>query len=106
MSNTNFVPTIKETDLNDNQMKAIRIKGKPILLVRKGNEIFGLHNQCPHMGCALEHGILQDYLVMCPCHGWKFDIRNGKYQEIDVITLETYRCIIQNGRVYVEIKNK
>jgi 3-phenylpropionate/trans-cinnamate dioxygenase ferredoxin subunit len=76
------------------------------MLVRKGNQIFGVSNRCPHMGCTFEGGILRDYLLMCPCHGWKFDIRNGKYEENEATTIATYRCIIQNGKVYVEINEK
>jgi nitrite reductase/ring-hydroxylating ferredoxin subunit len=106
MSDTNFVQSIKENELQNNQMKAIRIKGNPILLVRKDGQVFALYNRCPHAGCSLEHGILTDYLVMCPCHGWKFDIRTGQYVENPATTLETYRCIIQNGRVYVENKKR
>jgi nitrite reductase/ring-hydroxylating ferredoxin subunit len=87
-------------------MKAVRIKGRSILLVKQGGEVFGLSNQCPHMGCSLEGGILRDYLVMCPCHGWKFDIRNGQYEEIKGTTLASYRCKIANGKVYVEITHE
>ena len=106
MPENHFHQTIKENDIKDNSMKPIRIKGKPILLVRKDNQIFGVSNRCPHEGCTFEGGILRDYQIMCPCHGWKFDIRSGKYQENEATTLETYRCIIQNGKVYVEIKDK
>jgi 3-phenylpropionate/trans-cinnamate dioxygenase ferredoxin subunit len=42
---------------------------------------------------------------MCPCHGWKFDLRNGQYLEIPEVTLATYHCNVQNGKIYVEIRN-
>lgn len=104
MSRPNFVHSIKENELKEGQMKAVRVKGKPILLVRQGGEIFGLFNRCPHMGCSFEGGILTDYLVMCPCHGWKFDIRNGQYTENPLTALNSYRCKIENGKIFVEIQ--
>jgi nitrite reductase/ring-hydroxylating ferredoxin subunit len=103
MTQNDFVSSIKENELKENQMKAVRVKGKPILLIRQGGQVFGISNRCPHMGCTFERGILKDYLVMCPCHGWKFDIRNGQYQEIKDVTLECYRCKIQEGKIYIEI---
>ena len=106
MADDHFAPTIKESEIKEDQMKPVRVKGRPILLVRKGNQIFAVSNYCPHEGCTFEGGTLRDYLIMCPCHGWKFDIRDGKYEENEATTLETYRCIIQNGKVHVEIKNK
>ena len=105
MSKTSFVPSIKESELKEGQMKPVRIKGRPILLVRQGSEVYGVSNRCPHMGCTFEGGILTGYLVMCPCHGWKFDVRNGQYQEIPQVKLECYRCKIENGKIHVEIKN-
>ncbi len=102
----NLVQSIKETDLKEGCMKPVRLKGRAILLIRKGGAVFGVSNCCPHMGCSLERGILRDYLVMCPSHGWKFDIRNGKYTENEGISLISYPCKIQDGRVYVELADK
>jgi 3-phenylpropionate/trans-cinnamate dioxygenase ferredoxin subunit len=103
MSNYTFVPSIKESELPVGQMKAVRVKGRAILLVRSGDEVFGVSNRCPHMGCSFERGILIGYIIECPCHGWKFDVRNGQYQENERTTLTCYRCKIQNSKVYVEI---
>ena len=58
-------------------MKPVRIKGKPILLVGVAGEVYGVSNRCPHEGCELQGGILTGYTVMCPCHGWKFDVETG-----------------------------
>ena len=102
----NFMACLKESELKEGQMKRVQVSGRPILLVRKGGEIFGVSNTCPHMGCSLDRGILREYLVMCPCHGWKFDIRNGEYLENKAIALVSYRCKTQNGKVYVEIADE
>ena len=104
MSKDGFVPSIKESKLKEGHMKPVRVKGRPILLVRQGGEVFGVSNLCPHAGCELQGGILTGYIVMCPCHGWKFDVRNGQYQENKLTTLECYRCKIENGKINVEIK--
>jgi nitrite reductase/ring-hydroxylating ferredoxin subunit len=104
MSKTFFVPCIKDGELKEGQMKSVHIKGKPILLARVSGEVYGVSNLCPHMGCQLQGGILTGFVVMCPCHGWKFDVRNGQYQEISQIKLECYRCKIEDGKVLVEIQ--
>ena len=56
-------------------------KGNPILLAKVEGQVFGVSNRCPHMGCQLQGGILSGFVVICPCHGWRFDVRNGQYQE-------------------------
>jgi nitrite reductase/ring-hydroxylating ferredoxin subunit len=99
-----FVPSIKESKLKDGKMKSVWIKGNSILLAKVDGQIFGVSNKCPHMGCELQGGILNGFIVKCPCHGWKFDIRNGQYIEIPEVTLTTYSCIVKNDKIYVEIK--
>jgi len=104
MNKDGFESSIKENELKDGQMKAVRVKGQPILLVKVGGEVFGLSNRCPHAGCTFEGGILRDYIVMCPCHGWKFDVRNGQYTENPLTILQTYRCKIMFDTIFIEIE--
>jgi len=105
MGNVKLVPCLNESEIKEGQMKSVRVKGRAILIVRQTGQIFAIENRCPHMGCSFEKGILREYMIMCPCHGWKFDIRNGQYELIKEIALETYVCKIQNGRVYIEIND-
>ena len=58
MNKDGFVSSIKESEINEGQMRAVRVKGKPILLVRQAGEVFALSNRCPHMGGTFEGGIL------------------------------------------------
>jgi len=106
LASNNFVPCLKESELKEGQMKRVRVSGKAILLVRQGGQVFGVSNICPHMGCSLDKGILREYLVMCPCHGWKFDVRNGQYEENKATALESYRTKIQDGKILIEIVGK
>ena len=101
----NFVSCLKDSELKEGQMKRVQVSGRNILLMRTRGQVFGVSNICPHMGCSLDKGILREYLVMCPCHGWKFDVRNGQYEENKAIALECYRVKVQNEKVYVEIKD-
>jgi len=101
-----FVSSIRGSELAEGKMAAVRLKGKPVLLLRVGGEVFGVSNVCPHEGCKLQGGVLSGYTLMCPCHGWKFDVRNGQYQEIPQVKLECFRCKEENGKVYVEVPKR
>jgi 3-phenylpropionate/trans-cinnamate dioxygenase ferredoxin subunit len=105
MPKSSFVTSIKETELLEGHMKAVRHKGKPILLARVNGQVYAVSNLCPHAGCQLHGGILNGYVVMCPCHGWKFDVRNGQYQDNAIIKLTSYQCKVENGKIHVNIKS-
>ena len=104
MNKDNYVSSIKEREPLEGHMKAVRVKGTPILLVRKDGDVFAVFNRCPHMGCTFEKGILNDYIVMCTCHGLKFDIRNGQYIENKQTVLQTYRCKFEDEKIFVEVE--
>ncbi len=104
MGTDGFAPCLKERELEEGKMRAVRVKGKPILLVKVAGEVFGVSNVCPHAGCGFQGGILTGFVLMCPCHGWKFDVRNGQYQDNPQTALTCYRCKVENGKICVEIK--
>lgn len=103
LSKDNFVPSIQETELQNGSMKLVNVAGQEILLARIGDEVFGLSNRCPHMGCLLSKGKLGNYVVTCPCHGWTFDVRNGQHTRISGKSLMSYKCKIKDGKIFVEI---
>lgn len=49
----------------------------PVALGRHRGEVFALHDRCSHRGCPLSDGELEDHEVVCPCHGSRFDVRDG-----------------------------
>jgi nitrite reductase (NADH) small subunit len=52
--------------------------GKLTLCVAKLNgKIFALDNECPHEGGPLGEGELEDGKVVCPWHGYGFDLNTG-----------------------------
>jgi nitrite reductase/ring-hydroxylating ferredoxin subunit len=103
MDKTDFVSSIKDNELLEGKMRSVRLKGRPILLVRVGGEVYGVSNVCPHAGCSFRGGILTGYVLMCPCHGWKFDVRNGEFQDNPQTRLIIYQCKVENGKIQVRI---
>jgi nitrite reductase/ring-hydroxylating ferredoxin subunit len=103
LSNDEFVEVMDFDDITEGSMKLASAAGRVILLAKIGGTVFGVSNSCPHMGCSLANGTLNGYLVTCPCHGWSFDIRNGQYTEVEEITLTSYECKIQAGKICIRI---
>ena len=46
-------------------------------LFRRGGEVFAIGNACPHQGGSLCDGMVEGDIVICPLHGWEFDLRSG-----------------------------
>lgn len=57
-------------------------EGLEIALFKINGEIFALDNRCPHMGGPLGEGEIEDCTLTCPWHGWQFDPKTGKCQNM------------------------
>jgi 3-phenylpropionate/trans-cinnamate dioxygenase ferredoxin subunit len=77
--------------------------GVPVMLVRRGQDIYAVSNKCAHMGCPLSRGSLGGFIVECPCHEWTFDVRTGQFITAPEIRVPTYECKAENSKIYVKI---
>jgi nitrite reductase/ring-hydroxylating ferredoxin subunit len=53
------------------------VDGLATVLARVGGQLHALDSVCPHAGGPLGDGDLDDDAVVCPYHGWAFDLRTG-----------------------------
>lgn len=71
-----------ETDPDGDIPAGRLIKGKlginTLVLVRDGSTVLALHDQCAHAGGPLSGGTLEDGCVVCPWHGSKFRLADGR----------------------------
>ncbi len=50
-----------------------------LVVVRRGDALFALHDICAHAGCSLaEKGTLVGDTLECQCHGSRFDLATGR----------------------------
>lgn len=103
MPEPSWVFAIEDNKLQDNFVNMVFPNGLPVLLVKKAGEIYAISNKCAHMACALAGGTLKDYIIKCPCHDWKFDIRTGEFLDAKEIKLKVYEWKSSEGKIFIKI---
>ncbi len=57
--------------------RRVIVDDTPVLLLRRGDEIYAIHDRCSHRGCPLSDGEVEGHEIVCGCHFSRFDLRDG-----------------------------
>jgi nitrite reductase/ring-hydroxylating ferredoxin subunit/ferredoxin-thioredoxin reductase catalytic subunit len=94
------VPIARVSDIPAGAIKHVKLGKNDIALARVGDEFFALSNVCRHAFAPLADGVLDGYEVMCPWHGWRYDVRNGTTDHPNA-DVKTYRVTVRDELVFV-----
>lgn len=60
--------------------KAVELLGRPIVVFRtEWGDVGALIDKCPHRGMKLSEGWVKEARLVCPYHGWSYDVRGNGY---------------------------
>src|SRR5712675_2033924 len=65
-------------NVRDGEMLLGHAFGEPVLVARRGEELFAIGATCTHYGGPLAKGLMVDCTVHCPWHHARFDLRTGE----------------------------
>lgn len=72
-----FTRVLAESDLQEAKPTRAEHNGLPILLVKRGQQIFAIAGTCSHLGGPLAEGKLDGNTIQCPWHGSQFSLVDG-----------------------------
>jgi nitrite reductase/ring-hydroxylating ferredoxin subunit/uncharacterized membrane protein len=77
---TKWLPLQMPTDgeLPEGAPTKARLGINNLVLVRQGETIFALHDQCAHAGGPLSEGSIVDGCIECPWHGSRYRLTDGQ----------------------------
>jgi nitrite reductase/ring-hydroxylating ferredoxin subunit/uncharacterized membrane protein len=97
-----FVPVLPMQELPDNKPVRVEAKGRPVLLVRRGEEVYAIGAVCSHYGAPLEEGQLTDGMIQCPWHGSCFALKDGSVRAGPATApIPIYRVRINKNQIEV-----
>ncbi|HUO06059.1 MAG TPA: Rieske 2Fe-2S domain-containing protein [Candidatus Binataceae bacterium] len=97
-----FTKVATVTDIPDGSGKTVEAGGKKIAVFNAGGKFYAIDNTCKHRGGPLGEGELQGTVVVCPWHGWEYDIVTGANLDEPNIKLGCYPVKVEGNDVLVE----
>jgi NAD(P)H-dependent nitrite reductase small subunit len=90
-------------DLEEDIGKRFIVDETELALFKSNGEIFALSNICPHKQTALIYdGFVEEGCVVCPAHGWEFDLRTGN-KKSGSKGLDSYEVKVIDENIYVKV---
>lgn len=81
-----------------------RDTGGDIAIFRNAeDEVFALHDKCPHKAGPLSQGIVHGRSVTCPLHGWNIGLEDGRAVAPDIGFCGKFEVKVDNGDVYLAV---
>jgi len=97
-----FTAVLPDADLREDKPFRTEHDGTPILLIRRGQQIYALAETCSHLGGPLSEGALDGDVIQCPWHGSRFSIRDGHV--VDGPAVHPQPCLetrIRDGQIEI-----
>ena len=82
----------------------VELEGRQIMLLNIGGEIHAIGDVCTHDNGALGDGEIEEHEIICPRHGARFDVRNGKVLSLPAIEdIPAYPVKVVDGEIQIGV---
>lgn len=102
---TEFHTVCRVEDLTEGDGKTVEVAGKLLAVFFVRGQYYAIDDVCPHMGASLGSGYVEDGIVTCPWHAWRFRLADGAWADNPRLKIGCYPVRIENGAVQVQMSN-
>lgn len=98
----NYVEVLKTNQLEESKGTTVYVNERDLALYKYEGQFYALDNTCLHRGGQLGDGTMDGPNVICPLHGWDYDVKTGvsRYEPKEVIA--TYPVRVEGDRVLID----
>jgi nitrite reductase (NADH) small subunit len=98
-----LVKVADASDLKPGQGKLVEVDGQPIALFNLNGAFYALGAVCPHEGGPLQDGELDGNAVICPWHGYDYNLQTGVCSMDPALRVLTYPVRVQGEEILIEV---
>jgi nitrite reductase (NADH) small subunit len=88
-------------DIKPGEVKCVEFGGERVAVFNVDGAFHAISDTCPHAGGPLSEGYVEDGRVVCPWHGWCFDLDPEKCEPPNDM-VSRYRVHVENGAIQLE----
>lgn len=74
---TEWIKVAERPEIQPGKSKAVSLFGESIAIFNVDGQFYATDNVCPHQGGPLGEGKLEQDVITCPWHAWRYNVRTG-----------------------------
>lgn len=88
----------------DHAIKALAVDGEPLVFSRVGRKVTCFRDACAHLGSAISDGAVAQGRIICPRHGFEYDLMSGECLTAPEVQLRAMAVRLVGDRVEVRLE--
>ena len=89
-------------ELAEGEGKTVAVGDKLIALFCVGGAYHAIDDACPHMGASLSEGHVENGIVTCAWHAWRFRLADGAWADNPRIKIGCYPVRVEGETIQVQ----
>jgi len=104
LSAIEYLEILPADQLPDGERVFIEVAGRSLVIFNLAEKLFAIGDVCSHDGGPVGDGEIEEYEIICPRHGARFDIRTGKVTSLPaVVDIPSYPVRVVDGMIQIGI---
>lgn len=99
-----FQTVCQVADVGEGEGKTVKVGDKLIAVFCSAGEFLAIDDMCPHMGASLAGGYVENGVVTCPWHAWRFRLKDGAWADNPRISIGAYPVRIAGADVQIKVE--
>lgn len=97
-----FVTVCRRDEIPPDGGRTVLVGDKLVALFDDRGNLCAIDDTCPHMGASLAAGHLEDGIVTCPWHAWRFRVCDGTWADNPRIKVPSYEVRVVGDDVQIK----
>jgi nitrite reductase (NADH) small subunit len=93
-----FQTVAKVGDIAEGQGITVAFGDRLIAVFNSEGKFFAIDDICPHMGASLGAGAVEDGIVTCPWHAWRFKVCDGTWCDNPRLKVDSFEVRVVGER--------
>ena len=99
-----FRTVCRVDELAEGEGKTVVVGKRLIAVFCSGGTYHAIDDSCPHMGASLADGHVENGVVTCSWHGWRFRLSDGAWADNPRLKIGCYPVRVQGNDIQVQVE--